>query len=547
MPKKNKIINNSVPSTTVIPTPEPVMPVQSKKKIKINSKTIPPVQPDIPKEEPIPVNTKKTIKIKSVNVQKDTDSISQISNTSISLPEPQPISLPTESKKKYSKKKDKEQPLPPVVDVPIPEPKEEIKLVIEENGKRGRKPKPTKDEVSEPSSPKKRGRKPKEKVVNILPAPNEIENENIIIHLPIKPNMIKNSETEMFKYNPDVYEPTGYEEYAGSTIDQYQFLSQKNNPNKDSELIGEGPKPNSSFCQFPFDEKEKDIFELLENVDESPDEHEDTISNVSNSNISNNINNETSVVHKNNWYKNNTTTDNKQLSTVMEYIKKQREMDIENMANKQHKNTVEKCLIQFDEANKTNSWPSSTSVYCWWCSHPFNTTPCSLPIEYKNNTFTVFGVFCSPECATAYNFDDTNSGCDLWERYSLLNFLYRKIYNDKSLKIKSAPPRQTLKIFGGNLSIKEFRYHNSNYEMNYKIVMPPMTSIIPVQEISTLDKGYTSKNEKKLILIEKDKLSMDGQPTQLRLRRDKPVNNINTLDKCMLTQQRDDISTISEN
>ena len=30
-------------------------------------------------------------------------------------------------------------------------------------------------------------------------------------------------------------------------------------------------------------------------------------------------------------------------------------------------------------------------------------------------------------------------------------------FNDKNIKIKVASPRQTLKIFGGNLTIKEFR------------------------------------------------------------------------------------------
>jgi hypothetical protein len=155
----------------------------------------------------------------------------------------------------------------------------------------------------------------------------------------------------------------------------------------------------------------------------------------------------------------------------------------------------------------------------------------------------VLGVFCSPECAAAYNFDENNAGCDLWERYSLLNYLYRKIYNDRSIKIKSAPPRQTLKIFGGNLSIKEYRMHNTNYNLNYKLIMPPMTSVIPIQEISNIDKGYSSKNEKKYVMLEKDKSSVDN--STLRLKRTKPLTNNNTLDK--MFPQNDTISNYSEN
>jgi hypothetical protein len=155
-----------------------------------------------------------------------------------------------------------------------------------------------------------------------------------------------------------------------------------------------------------------------------------------------------------------------------------------------------------------------------------------LPCDYKNDTFKVFGVFCSPECAASYNFDDVNSGCDIWERYSLLNLLYKKIYNDKNIKIKLAPPKQTLKIFGGHLSIKEFRINNTNYANTYKIIIPPLVSIIPIQELTGIDNGYSSNNDKKYIVIEKDNIKEDSS---LRLKRSKPFNsNKNTLDKCML-------------
>jgi hypothetical protein len=90
--------------------------------------------------------------------------------------------------------------------------------------------------------------------------------------------------------------------------------------------------------------------------------------------------------------------------------------------------------------------------------------------------------------------------------------------------------------------------------MNYKIIMPPMTSIIPVQEISSLEKGYSSKNEKKMVLLEKDKISTSTlmeSSSNLRLKRDKPLNNNNTLDKCMLNLNNsqasfDDTSFTSE-
>ncbi len=538
MVKKNKL-NES--STSIIS--------QMKKNtsaVPIKTEVIPVVQPEVFASKP--TTNKKVIKIKKNNVVNQVDTL-PVMQPNVTIATTVPVTTPT--------------PIPIVIsEKPIDIKHDEV------IGKRGRKPRKNNIEIDIKSissvnstssinsnnkilnSPKKRGRKPKEKTGNIIVNTTEIENDNIIIHLPIKPNNIKNSnDLDIFKYNPNVSEPVGYEELT----DQVQFISQKNNPNKQSELMGEGPKPNSGFCLFPFDEKEKDIFDVLEQeeADCNNNNHETIETIIPEINFQ--INNSLDVVHNDSWYKNVKIPHNNEsteLNHIIEQIKKQRDSDFENMNIKTQKNTVEKCLIQFDEANKTNSWPTSTSIYCWWCSHPFSTPPCSLPSEYKNGTFTVCGIFCSPECAAAYNFDDVHSGCDVWERYTLLNFMYRKIYNDKKIRIKSAPPRQTLKIFGGNLTIKEFRMHNTNYEMNYKIIMPPMTSIIPIQEISTIDKGYSSKNEKKMVLIEKDKLSTTFDNSTLKLKRDKPISNNNTLDKCMLNINnsyiKDDSSILSE-
>lgn len=389
----------------------------------------------------------------------------------------------------------------------------------------------TVDVAADISDQKKRGRKPKDKVSIFPEKTNKQEvsdSENIIIHLPIKTELIKKNMIDGIVVNTDVGVPDGYE--MGG-VDNYQFIDQKYNPYKNkinNDLIGEGPKPQSAFCSYPFDEKQKDIFDLLENEEENYKSEKDDGS-VENMNL---IDNEYRVNHSNQWYKGKEADQkfidsNKNVDKIMDYIKKQREIEYDTITNKVNKNTVEKCLIQLDECNKNNNWPSSSSIYCWWCCHPFSGAPCSLPVEYKNNTFNVLGIFCSPECAAAYNFDDHSAGCDLWERYSLLNFLYRKVYSDKHIKIKLAPPRQTLKIFGGSLSIKEFRQHNTNYEYNYRIIMPPMTSVIPVQEISSLDKGFSSKNEKR-------SNTSDRVDTSLKLKRSKPINNSNTLDKCML-------------
>ena len=414
---------------------------------------------------------------------------------------------------------------------PKPKPAIEVPKVPK---KRGRKPKiKTEEEKSQTKVVKRRGRKPKEQSYGILSNIDTFkkENDNIIIHLPIKSETIKNNnkEQEFLNYKPDLVEPVGYEEnIMASNVENCQFISQKDN-GMNNELLGAGVKPIGNMASYPFDEKQQNIIDILENKSTSVSDDEE----ITNKNEI--AETDFSVSHEKDWFSEHDKqfiNNNTGVDKIMDYIKKQREDDLDNISSKQPKKSIEKCMKQFDECNKTKSWASSTSVYCWWCCHPFNGPPCGLPNEYKDGTFYVDGIFCSPECAAAWNFSDINSSYDLWERYTLLNYLYRKVYSDNSVKIKLASPRPCLKIFGGSQTIKEFRQNNTNYKNTYKIVMPPMISIIPVQEISEIENGYSSKGDNnKIYMINKDKIS---DSSELKLKRKTPYNkNSNTLEKCM--------------
>jgi hypothetical protein len=337
-----------------------------------------------------------------------------------------------------------------------------------------------------PSATKKNGGRKNTKIIENIPKSDNMNiesDENIIIHLPIKGSECSND------YNQILDIPTGYE----NNTQIFQHISQKDNPFKDNELIGMGPPPSKSMCQYPFDDNKIDNDEVISH---------------NNSNMS---------------------------YVDLKELKRQRDLDILGK-NKMTKSSVEKCLLEMDECNKTKSWPSNVNIHCWWCCHPFDNPPCSIPYEFKNGTYSVYGIFCSPECAASYNFSDTHGISDMWERYSLLNFLYRTVYDTKSYKIKLAPPRQTLKIFGGHLDINDFRANFSNQLHSYKIIMPPMVSIIPVQELSAIDRGFTSKQDK-LLKDNTDTISLDTisqQNSGLRLKRSKPfVASKNTLEKCM--------------
>tara|TARA_B110001454_G_C12707922_1_gene429425 strand:+ start:581 stop:1537 length:957 start_codon:yes stop_codon:yes gene_type:complete len=129
--------------------------------------------------------------------------------------------------------------------------------------------------------------------------------------------------------------------------------------------------------------------------------------------------------------------------------------------------------------SKDNIWPIQTDIHCLWCVHVFKNIPCGIPTKFLDKKFYLKGCFCSFNCAASYIFDKNEY--DKWEQYSLLNLLYSKIYN-KIIKIKLAPEREVLKIFGGILNIEEFRQNFNEVNIHYKLNLPPLIAIIPKVE-----------------------------------------------------------------
>ena len=177
-------------------------------------------------------------------------------------------------------------------------------------------------------------------------------------------------------------------------------------------------------------------------------------------------------------------------------------------------------FLEFIENNKKKKWPDSTSIDCLWCCHEFDNFPFGIPIKKCEDTYHMFGNFCSAECAAAYNFDNNNT-CESYERYSLINYLYS---NDKEIKVSG--PRLSLKKFGGQLSIKEFRNNNNIYSKNYKLLLPPMISLIPlVEELNLIDNKISFDNNDNLFNLD---------DSELKLKRSKPLpESYNTLENCM--------------
>ena len=326
---------------------------------------------------------------------------------------------------------------------PKPKPENPVPRVLK---KRGRKPKP-KPENPIPRVLKKRGRKPKYKTYGYnkdTKSSFNIQDDNIIIHLPIKNIQNVNEIKDLLEYNPLINEPQPFVDLN----ETYTFL----------------PKENTK----------------------------DNISNTCDQNI--------------------------KISTLAG-IEKQRHNDIDDIETFKEQKSVIKCLIQFDE---TEEWPVSTNISCWWCTYNFNNIPCGLPTNINKDKYNVLGIFCSPQCAAAYNFDSKDN--NIWERYALLNTIYSKDSN----KIKLAPPREILKKFGGHITINQFR-NNGNKDHNYKLIIPPLKSIIPSIEYNDEDNGYSSLLDDKIFIIEKNKLKTNNI---LKLKRKTPYTK-NTLSQCM--------------
>ena len=130
---------------------------------------------------------------------------------------------------------------------------------------------------------------------------------------------------------------------------------------------------------------------------------------------------------------------------------------------------------------------------CFWCTYDFDNTPIYIPKYELNNSYNVYGCFCSPECACAFLMNDKDiDNASRFERYQLLNNIYCKIYNYNK-NIKPAPnPYYTLEKFYGNLSIQEYRKLLKN-ERLLLIVDKPLTRILPELYDENNDNNYLNK------------------------------------------------------
>lgn len=197
-------------------------------------------------------------------------------------------------------------------------------------------------------------------------------------------------------------------------------------------------------------------------------------------------------------------------------------------------------LVQFKDSSDVKQVPSHSDAACFWCCHTFTYRPVVLPIRDTGEHLIVTGNFCSPECATSYLFDMRQDSHTRWEQFALLHRVYGEACHGT---IYPAPARNALKLFGGSLSIQEYRSLIYSHKVRVDIHLPPMVSILATMDTKPID-FYDASLTKNVTETVKERLQKAEEV--LRLRRTKPLKAFeSTLDACLNLKIRHEIQPTS--
>ena len=185
-------------------------------------------------------------------------------------------------------------------------------------------------------------------------------------------------------------------------------------------------------------------------------------------------------------------------------------------------------LVQFKDSSDVKTIPTQSDAACFWCCHGFTHRPVVLPIRDTGDYLLVTGNFCCPECAGAYLFDMRQDAHTRWEQLALLYRVYGEACNGV---IHPAPPRSILQLFGGSLSIQEYRNLIQSHHVRVDLHLPPMVSILATMDTKPID-FYDASLTKNVNETVKERLQKAEDV--LRLRRTKPLKAWeSTLDACL--------------
>lgn len=189
-------------------------------------------------------------------------------------------------------------------------------------------------------------------------------------------------------------------------------------------------------------------------------------------------------------------------------------------------------MTEYRECRESKKIPETTSTACFWCAHPFTWKPSVIPEREEKGVYRIYGNFCSPSCAMAFLLNESLDTHVRWERIALLHRLYGKNY--KSHRIFPAPTRESLTLFGGPVTIEQYRATIEQEKIRIDIQTPPMVSILGSIDTKPIDFYDSSmKHTISPLLGELVPKAEEG----LRLKRSRPLKEKDsTLDSVLKIQ-----------
>jgi hypothetical protein len=187
-------------------------------------------------------------------------------------------------------------------------------------------------------------------------------------------------------------------------------------------------------------------------------------------------------------------------------------------------------MIEYKTANETMTLPESTSAACFWCAASFEGRPVVLPTQEEKGIYTVYGNFCTLSCSLSYLLNEHVDPQVRWERQALLHRMYKQ-----DAHIQPAPPRESLKFFGGPLSHEQYREIINKKQIRIDAHLPPVISILATLDTKPIDFYETSLRNTTATGAGLD--IMKPVEAGLRLKRSKPLKDKeSTLDAVMNLQ-----------
>lgn len=334
---------------------------------------------------------------------------------------------------------------------------------------------------------KKRGRKPKGgkiiKEINKIDDNNHLQ-PNIILHLKCRSKLINEKSIINMDYNPNISKINAFNEISSDLTQTPQYF----NIDVTQDFIEENDcvqkNENKSKHAMITDNGETTYKQNFTNYEYNADVLNE---NFKNKNDNNNYD-ENNIIDDSNDY----TNENVNVNIKQIWVK------LKELQKNLHNNIID------------------SNSACFWCTCSYENPTVYIPKHIIDNKYEVYGCFCMPECAAAYLFNEHLDTSTKWERYSLLNNMYKNIYKYE-INIKPAPtPFYTIDKYLGNLTIEEYR-KLSTKENVLLIVDKPMTRILPElhdENNETPKIYYNEHNEDK---------------KKYKLKRNKPtINKMNT-------------------